>query len=156
MDEQEERAALEREIQQLREELASVDELPRENRPGSVSDLKGASDITTSVSKGIRSIPVAHDRYYLDLYLLQKERDRLAKETTSIKKRRMRIGRKLGDIGKDMASKEQMAIQQMTILTGQPHPAQGSQPETPPKKKKPAQKKYEYKEEQWKQISINY
>ncbi|MFQ5873054.1 MAG: hypothetical protein ACE5JL_04545, partial [Dehalococcoidia bacterium] len=118
------------------------------------SDLRGVQDMTTSVSKGIRSMPGGQERYYLDLYLLQKERERLKKETTWIKKRRLRIGRKVADIGKDMAEKEEKAIQGMEILSAEPAAKSGQQPETAAKDKTP--KKYEYKEEEWKTVSMEY
>ncbi len=150
-----ERAALEQENQRLREELARLDEMPRKKRP-TVSDLSGVSDLNTGISKGIRSMPGAEDRYYLDLYLMQKERDRLAKETSTLKKRRLRIGRKVADIGQDMAEKEEKAIQHMAILMEEPTPGQKKGPGTPASDKEPKQKKYEYKPEEWKEISLDY
>jgi len=156
MDNREELAALEQEIQRLREELASLDELPRERRLGTVSDLKGTGDITTSISKGVRSIPGGQDRYYLDLYLLQKERDRLAKETSWTKRRRLRAGRRLADISRQMGEKEEKAIQGMAILTAEAAAEQGRRPETVPRNKRPKQKKYEYKEAEWKRMPVDY
>jgi len=50
-------ADLERENEQLRRQLAELDELPRKKGGRTVTDLKGVQNITTSVSKGIRAIP---------------------------------------------------------------------------------------------------
>ena len=145
---------LERENQRLREQLASLDELPRKKKVGTVSDLKGVQDMTTSVSKGIRSMPGGQDRYYLDLYLLQKERERLVKETTWIKKRRLRVGRKVADVGKEMVEKEAKVIGKMEWLSGEPAGDNSRRPETLVGGQEPPQKKPEPKEV--KTMTIDY
>lgn len=146
--------ALERETQRLRERLADLDELPREKKFGTVSDLRGVQDMTTSVSKGIRSMPGGEDRYYLDLYLMQKERVRMAKETTWIKKRRLRVGRKVDDIDKEMAKKEEKAIENMAILSPEAATDKAKFSGTPPADKDRSQKKHEPKGQ--KTITIDY
>ncbi|MFQ6031030.1 MAG: hypothetical protein ACE5Q6_26495, partial [Dehalococcoidia bacterium] len=57
--------AMELENQRLREQIAQLDELPRKKHGGTVSDLKGVGDIPTGISKHVRSMPRAEDRYYL-------------------------------------------------------------------------------------------
>ena len=145
---------LERENERLRRQLAELDEMPRKKGIKTVSELKGVQDITTSVSKGMRSIPGGEDRYYLDLYLLQKERERLAKEIASVKKRRLHLGMKVSQIDEEMAEKQGKALQDMTILSAQRH-------EKPAKekaigKKQKAAKRYEYKEEEWDKFTLEY
>lgn len=154
MDEKINLADLERENERLRRQLAELDEMPRKKRAGTVSDLRGVQDMNTSVSKGIRSMPGQEDRYYLDLYLLQKERERLTKEVASVKKRRLHLGMKVSQIDEEMAEKEEKALQDMTILSAE-------SPEKPVKgkaigKKRQAPKRYEYKEEEWNKFTLDY
>ena len=161
MDEKINLADLERENERLRRQLAELDEMPRKKRAGTVSDLRGVQDMSTSVSKGIRSMPGQEDRYYLDLYLLQKERERLVKETRWIKKRRLRVGRKVVDIDKERAEKEEKALPGMTILSGEPTKSEAKSQEKEGKekaidKKQEAPKRYEYKEEEWSKFSLDY
>jgi hypothetical protein len=99
-----------------------------------VRHLKGLQDMHSGVSKGIRSVPPRDDRYYLDLYLLQMERERLTQEATSLQKRNTRIQRRLAEIAREMAEKEQRADQS----------------------KNPPQRKHEYRGEEWKRMSIKY
>ena len=151
-------ADLERENGRLRRQLAQLDEMPRKKRAGTVSDLPGVQDMNTSVSKGIRSMPGQEDRYYLDLYLLQKERERLVKETRWIKKRRLRVGRKVVDLDKDRAEKEEQALPGMTILSGEPTRSRADEKPAKEKKdkKQAAPKRYEYKEEEWNKLGLDY
>ena len=161
MDHQSERVALEREIQQLHEELAGLGEPSEGGHSGpsgharGVLHLKGAQDVNSGISKRVRSLPARRDRYYLELYLLQKERDRLVQEAASIRKRRTRLGRRLADIGEEMAERQQKAIQDMTTETRGLASEQRERPQ-PPKGKRSSQKKHEYKEEEWNRMSINY
>jgi len=147
-------ADLERENERLRRQLAELDEMPRKKRAGTVSDLRGVQNITTSVSKGIHSMPGQEDRYYLDLYLLQKERERLIKETASIKRRRLQVGMKVSNVDKEMAEKKEKALADMTILSTEHHekPVKGKTP----RKKQEAPKRYEYKEEEWNKFTLEY
>ena len=154
-------ADLERENEWLRRQLAELDELPNNKGGGTVSGLKGVENITTSVSKGIRSIPKGEDRYYLELYFLQKERQRLVKEIASIKRRRFQLGTKLSSIDKKMAEKEKKALQDMTILSSEPttNKAESQGKEGKGKaigKKRQAPKRYEYKEEEWDKFTLEY
>lgn len=100
-----------------------------------VRHLKGLQDIHSGVSKGIRSVPPRNDRYYLELYLLQMETERLTQEATSLQKRNTRIQRRLAAIASEMAEKEQKVTQNA---------------------KNSPQEKHEYKEEEWKRMSISY
>jgi len=147
-------ADLERENERLPRELAELDELPNKTDGGRLGDLKGVDSINTSVSKGIRSIPKGEDRYYLELYFLQKERDRLIKEMASIKRRRLKLGKKLASIDQKMAEKQEKALHNMTTLSAE-------SPEKSVKgkargKKRQAPKSYEYKEEEWNKFTLDY
>jgi len=143
-------ADFERENERLRRQLAELDEMPRKKGAAAVSDLRGVQDMTTSVSKGIRSMPGQEDRYYLDLYLLQKERERLVKETRWIKKRRLRVGRKIADRDKERAEKEEKVLEGMSILQ-ESLPGRPSQPED----KEEAQSD-KHEGEKWKRIALDY
>lgn len=161
MDEKINLADLERENERLRRQLVELDEMPRKKRAGTVSDLRGVQDMSTSVSKGIRSMPGQEDRYYLDLYLLQKERERLVKETRWIKKRRLRLGQKVTDVDKEVAEKEEKVLPGMTILSSEPTTSKAESQEKEGKekaidKKQQAPKRYEYKEEEWSKFSLDY
>ena len=146
---------LERENERLRRQLAELDELPRKKGVKTVSELKGVQDIATSIGKKIHSVPPGRgDRDYLDLYLLQKERERLAKEIASLKKRRLHLGIKVSQIDEEMAEKQEKALQDMKILSAQ-------RQEKPAKekakgKKQKAAKRYEYKEEEWDKFTLEY
>ena len=149
MDKKEEVAALERDERRLRGSLARPGGAPEgepdrtaSNAKG-VGHLKGVQDINTGVSKAMHSVPPRNDRYYLDLYLLQTERERLTQEAASLQKRSTRIQRRLAEISSEMAEKQQKATQ-----------SEGS--ETPPRNKKAPQKNHEYKEEEWNRMSVNY
>jgi len=147
-------ADLERENERLRRQLTELDEMPKRKGGGTVTDLKGVQDITTSVSKGIRSMPGQEDRYYLDLYLLQKERERLVKETASIKRRRLQVGMKVSNVDKEVVEKEGKALQDMTILSTERHEKPGEEKATGRNQKAP--KRYEYKEEEWNKFTLKY
>lgn len=154
-------ADLERENERLRRQLAKLDEMPRKKGAGTVSDLPGVQDMNTSVSKGIRSMPGSEDRYYLDLYLLQKQRERLVKETRWTKKRRLRVGRKVIDLDKERAEKEEKALPGMTILSSEPTTSkvapQGKTAEGKAiGKKDEIPKRYQYKQEEWNKFNLEY
>jgi len=154
-------ADLERENERLRRQLAELDELPGKKGTETVSGRKGVQDIPTNVGNKIRSAPPTRqdDRYYLDLYLLQKERDRLAQEIALIKKRRLRIGIKVADIDKEMAKKQEKALQDMAILSSEPPTSQAdgkSVKEKAAGKNQKAPKRYEYKDEEWNKFTLEY
>ena len=117
-----------------------------------VQQLKGVQDIGSALSRRMRAIPKREEHYYLDLYLLQKERERLAQEGVSIGKRRLRLSRRLAGIQDEMVEKEQKARENMNS-PARPARDRGKRPKAPPKNKP---KKNEYKEEEWQRISINY
>jgi hypothetical protein len=149
MGNREELAAFKQDTRRLRGNLARLGEAP-EGEPGAtagepkgVRRPKGLLDIHSSLSKHIHSVPARNERYYLDLYLLQIERGRLTQEAASLEKRSTRIQRRLAEISSEMAEKQQNATQ-----------SNGS--EAPPRNRKPPQKKYEYKEEEWKQMPVHY
>ena len=64
----------------------------------SVTDIGGFRDIRSMHTTGQRSIPRTQTSSYLDLYMLQKERERLEKELSHLEKRRQAIERRLKDI----------------------------------------------------------
>ncbi len=150
-------ADLERENERLRQQLAELDELPTKKNPAGegASKLKGVSDIATGLSKKIHSVPPGrggHD--YLDLYLLQKERERLVKEIAAVKKRRLQLGMKFSHVDQEMAKKQEKAVQDMTLLSTERHEKPGEKKTTGKKQKAP--KRYEYKDEEWNKFTLEY
>jgi len=150
-------ADLERENECLRKQLAELDELPSMKKLAGkgVAKLKGVQDIPTNVGKKIHAAPRRQgDRDYLDLYLLQKERDRLVKETALVKKRRLQLGMKVSIVDEEMAEKQANVLQDMTILSADSHkkPVKGKTPG----KKLEAPKSYEYKEDEWNKFTLEY
>ena len=160
MNERDERAAMERKRSQPSDEVTGADQEAERDQQGSgsslflrgVQHLKGVQDIGTGLNKRMRAIPKREDSYYLDLYLLQKERERLTQEGVSIGKRRLRLGRRLAVIQEEMVEKERKALEDMNSSL-RPARSRGRRPKAPPKSKP---KKYEYKEDDWQRISINY
>lgn len=67
-----------------------------------VTDVGGLRDIRSMHSTGRRSIPKAQSSSYLDLYMLQKERERLEKELSLLEKRRQGSQRRLKEIQEQM------------------------------------------------------
>jgi len=145
-------ADLERENEELRRQLAELDELPSKRKltRKSVSDLKGLQNIATSSSKGISSIPGSReDRYYLDLYFLQIERERLVKEIASIKRQRLQLGSKVSHLDKGIAAKEKKALMSMAILSAE-------SPKKIKEKKQEAPETHQYQEEEWNKFPLEY
>src|SRR3989337_2250098 len=99
MNERDEGAAMERKGRRPNDEVTGADQEAERDQQGSgsplrgVQHLKGVQDIGTGLNKRMRAIPKREEHYYLDLYLLQKERERLAPEGGSIGQRRVRVGR---------------------------------------------------------------
>ncbi len=149
MGNKEEIAARKQGVRRPRGNLARLGDAPEGECAMAVSNargvrhLKGVQDINTGVSRAMHSVPPRSDRYYLDLYLLQMESERLNQEAASLEKRNTRIQRRLAEISSEMAEKQQKATQ-----------SKGS--ERPPRNKKPPQKNYDYKEEEWNRMPVNY
>lgn len=74
-----------------------------------VADTGGLRDIRGMRSIGRRSIPKAQSSSYLDLYVLQKERERLEKERSLLEKRRQGIERRLKEVQEQMEKLEKPA-----------------------------------------------
>lgn len=74
-----------------------------------VTDISSLRDIRSMRSVGRRSIPTVQSSSYLDLYVLQKERERLEKERSFLEKRRRGIERRLKEIQEQMETLEKSA-----------------------------------------------
>jgi len=79
------------------------------NEMKGVTDVGGLRDIRSMHSTGRRSIPKAQSSSYLDLYMLQKERERLEKERSLLEKRRQGIERRLKEIQEQIGVLEKSA-----------------------------------------------
>lgn len=62
----------------------------------------GLQSINTLGSMGHRSIPRSQRALYLDLFVLQNQRDRLLKERAVLQAKKTQIGRRLSFINKNM------------------------------------------------------
>ena len=117
--------------------------------------LKGIRDVATSVGKKLHSMPPGQgDHDYLDLYLLQKERDRLLKEIALLKKRGLQLGIKISQIDKKVAEKEEKTLKNMTMLSAESR--EKLVKEKAISQKQAAPKRYEYKGEEWNKFSLEY
>lgn len=70
--------------------------------PRGVSDISGLRNIRSMHSAGKRSIPRVAGTAYLDLYMLQKEKERLEKEDAVLEKRKAAIQKRLDDVNKEI------------------------------------------------------
>lgn len=68
----------------------------------SVTEISGLRNIKTMFSSKRRSIPRVQSSAYLDLYMLQKEKDRLEKEIFILEKRKNSIQKRLDEINTEI------------------------------------------------------
>jgi len=96
----------------------------------SVTETKSLGDIRTAASHHIASKPPLKGSTYLDVYLLDKERQRLEKELSGLEVRGKRIRERLGEIRKDMDMLKQKAeeAEQERLSDGHPTATGGKQP----------------------------
>ncbi len=155
-------ADLELENERLRRQLAELDKLLNKEKPASrgISKLRGMQDVAANIGKKIHSAPPRQgDNDYLELYILQKERDRLDKETALLKKRRLQLETKISNVNKAIAEKEEKALRGMTISLNEPLTSQADEKPGEEKtliKKRESPKRYEYKEEEWNKFTLEY
>jgi hypothetical protein len=148
-------AAMERQDSQPSDEVTGADQESERvhQRKGSslpgVQQLKGVQDIGTGLNRRMRAIPKRDEHYYLDLYLLQKERERLTQEGVSIGKRRTRLGRRLAVIRDEMVDKERKALEDMNS-SARPTRS-GSR-----RSGAPSKGRHRYQDENWQRMPINY
>ena len=91
-----------------------------------VPDLKGLRDSRTLHSTAQRSIPVRANSAYLDLYMLQKEKERLERERFLLDKRKEAIQRRLDEIDKKMEEFQAIAQNEEERATSRSVGGQGA------------------------------
>ena len=101
-----------------------------------VTDISGLRDIR-SMHSTRRSIPRFKNSAFLDLYMLQKEKERLEKEAALLAKRSQGLQKRLGEIQRQMGGLERSAQTERS----------GNGGETT-ERSRPAKK--------WKSFSVNY
>ena len=79
-----------------------------------VTDVSGLREIRSLHSTGKRSIPRVQSSAYLDLYMLEKEKERLEKEAALLEKRSRAIRKRLGDIQRQTEVLEKSARQEVS------------------------------------------
>ncbi len=67
-----------------------------------VNSLKGMHSLRTRNKTKKRSIPGIETSFYLDLYMLNKEKDRLLKEDEKLCNRKVYIKKRIGEIDMEM------------------------------------------------------
>lgn len=151
-------AAMETADSRSSDEVTGADQAAERNQERKASSLrgvqhlKGVQDIGTGLNRRMRAIPKREDHSYLDLYLLQKERERLTQEGISIGKRRARLSQRLADIHEEMMEKERKALENMEAPTRRA--GRRVRRHRTPAQAKPA--KQEHEEEDWRRMSIGY
>lgn len=66
----------------------------------SITQIKSLGDMRTTISTHARSAPRQQGSTYLEVYLLDKERQRLETELSMLAKRQRRVEARLGEISK--------------------------------------------------------
>ena len=105
-----------------------------------VTDVSGLRDIRSMRTTGRRSIPRVQGSAYLDLYMLQKEKERLEKEAALLAKRSQGLQKRLGEIQRQMEGLERSAQSDRPDNGGEKAAAE---PNSPAKRK-------------WKTFALNY
>lgn len=70
--------------------------------PRSVCDIRGLENTRSMHTTGKRSIPRTAGSTYLDMYMLEKEKERLEKENAVIEKRKAVIQKRLDEVNKEL------------------------------------------------------
>ena len=104
-----------------------------------VTDVSGLRDIRSLHTSGRRSMPRVQSSAYLDLYMLQKAKDRLEKEAALLAKRNQAIQKRLAEIQKQMQGLEQSARSERPSNGGN----KAAEPNGPTKRK-------------WKKFALKY
>lgn len=107
-----------------------------------MTDAVGLRDIRSMVTSGRRSMPRVQRSGYLDLYMLQKAKERLDTEAALLDKRARGIRKRLGDIRRQMEALR-LSVQEEERKAGDGESAMSGPPE------RGAQKR-------WKTISAGY
>ena len=113
-----------------------------------VDSLKGLHAVRTMQSSKKRSIPRIQSSAYLDLFMLQKEKDRLIKENERLLMKMEQTNKRLVEIDIDINK-----LQETEITTTQ------AKTDTGFKKydfTQSTQKQGEKKKKEWKKMSLNY
>lgn len=87
-----------------------------------VTEIKSLGDMRTATSHHITAKPPLKGTTYLDLYLLDKEKQRLEKELFQLAQRQRRINERLTEIAKSMdklaeAAQEEQKIERPSATT---------------------------------------
>jgi len=77
-----------------------------------ITDVAGLQNIKSLHSTGKRSIPRLESSAYLDIYMLQKEKERLEREIYMMEKRKSAIQKRLADIHEEMEVLQKSAQQE--------------------------------------------
>lgn len=81
-------------------------------------NLSGLHSINSLQSIGRRSIPVTPKSAFLDLFVLQNQRERLSKEKAMLRARRKQVDKRLAGVGKGMNKLLKIALKERVAGSG--------------------------------------
>jgi len=111
-----------------------------------VTHMKSLGDIRTVTSHHVGSKPPLEGSTHLNLYLLDKEKQRLEQELALVQKRQGRIHGRLAEIRKSMEKVKEAAQQEQAAQSSLANPATGQQ----------AASIQEHGSRQWKRLAVDY
>ena len=112
----------------------------------SVTETKSLGDIRTATSHHITAKPPLKGTDYLNLYLLNKEKQRLEQELALVQKRQGRIHGRLAEIRKSMEKMAEAAQEEQKVNQPSATAAAGEQ----------AASIQEHGGRQWKRLAVDY
>ncbi|MBI3974693.1 MAG: hypothetical protein HY332_25740 [Chloroflexi bacterium] len=130
-----------------------------------MTTARGLGDLRTAISHRVRATPPLKGTTYLEMYLLDNERQRLEAELGRLNHRRDRIDERLGEIGDKLRGLEAVAAQ-IAARNGAAICAGGSrtQPARPPRGEAPVLTENAAEHDstapsganRWKQMTVGY
>ncbi|MBI4302635.1 MAG: hypothetical protein HY664_08510 [Chloroflexi bacterium] len=112
-----------------------------------VTEIKSLSDIRTAASHHIASKPPLKGSTHLDLYLLDKEKQRLEKERSRLEQRQRRIQERLTEIHQAMDKLDEAAQQEKSARRSVPAKSPIGQEEASRKRHQGCR---------WRKVAISY
>ena len=113
----------------------------------SVTEIKSLGDVRTHISTHARSAPRRKGATYLEVYLLDKERQRLETELTALSRHRSRIEPRLQEIRASLGNLVRKAQEEGSLKPG---------PAASPSEEKPRPKARGSHPQEWTTIPVEY
>lgn len=90
-----------------------------------ITEIKSLGDIRSATSHHITGMPSLKGTAYLDLYLLDREKQRLETELSRMELRKKRIETRLGEIRNNMEDLNKTALKEHSLLNTTQNPVPG-------------------------------